>query len=192
MIVKEIARSVGIFFMDENWNTILVQRSLTHTHSNKGVYQPAANGGIKNEDGEDLLKTLVREIREELGEKFAETLNPSVFVLIDINISFYENTKAVNWIYLGDITEKQIGLIELSEESDKIIRVGLNNLDKIKTVFGYNDLNKIKTVKEVKKTGFNPDKDIVMFTGNFNTLKKIFELQPFLARTLEIRKTYAE
>ena len=180
MIVKEIARSVGIFFMDKRWNAVLVRRSIIHTHSNKGVFQPSANGGIKNEDGKDLLKTLVREIREELGEKFAKTLNPSVFVLIDTNISFYENTKAVNWIYLSDITEEQIDLIKLSEESDKIIRIGQNDLDKI------------KTVKEVKATGFDPDKEIVMFTGNFGTLKKIFELWTFLARTLEVRKTYAK
>ena len=176
MVVEKIVRSVGIFFMDESWEAILVRRSIAHTHSNKGVYQPTANGGIKSKDGEDLLKTLSREIKEELGKKFAETLNSSVFVLIDTNISFYEKTKAVNWIYLNDITEEQIGLIELSEESDKIIRVGQNDLDKI------------KTVKEIKETGFNPDKDIVMFTGNFNTLKKIFELQPFLARTLENKK----
>ena len=178
MIVKKIARSAGIFFMDENWETMLARRSTTHAHSNKGVFQPTANGGIKSEDGGDFLETLVREIREELGEKFAETLNVSTFVLIDTNISFYKNTKAVNWIYLDDITEEQIGLIELSEESDKIIRVGQKDLDKI------------KTVKEVEETGFNPDKEIVMFTGNFNTLKKIFELRTFLMKTLEVRKTY--
>ena len=181
MIVKEKARSVGIFFMDKDWNAILVRRSITYDrHSNQGVYQPSVNGGIEDEDNEDLLKTLNREIEEELGEKFAETLNPSFFVLIDKNIYYNRKTRAINWTYLGDITEKQIELIELSEESDKIIRVGRNDLDKI------------KTVKEVKETGFDPDKEIVMFIGNFGTLKKIFELRTFLARALEIRKTYAK
>lgn len=181
MIVKKEARSVGIFFMDKYWNAILVRRSVIYEeHSNKGVFQSSANGGMKNEDGEDLLKTLVREIREELGKRFAETLDSSNFVLIDTNVYYQGNVKAINWTYLGDITEEQIGLIELSEESDKIIRVGQNDLDKI------------KTVEEVKEIGFDPDKEIIMFTGNFGTLKKIFELQSSLAKTLEVRKTYTK
>lgn len=156
---KEIKRSVGVFLMDENERVLLVRRSFTQ--SNPGVYQPSANGKLEN--NEDWFEALNREIKEELGQELAKTIDVLSFVLVDQESYTYEDKPVIGRSYLGFITQEQIKLVKLSEESDKVIFVSIK------------DLNRIKTTKEVKETGFNPDEEIVMFTDQFEALKKIFQ-----------------
>lgn len=156
---KKVKRSVAVFLIIiEDGNVVLLRRS--PTQSNAGVLQPSANG--KLEGNEDWLEALDREIREELGEKLAETLDVSDFSLIHEESYTYRGTYICR-SYLGFITWDQIDLIELSEESDKIV------------VFMPEDVNKIKTTEEVKDTGFDPDEDMVMFVDQLKALKKIFQ-----------------
>ncbi len=151
----------GILRRRETDEVLLVRRA--SGRSNPGVYQASVNG--KLDDSEDWLKALRREVGEELGEKLAESLDFSSLELVDISPYIFKGKQALSRTYVGQITKEQVEMIKLSEESDRILWVGPE------------DIGMIKTTEEVKKTGFDPDKEIVMFPDQLRALKKIFELE---------------
>ncbi|MCK4781813.1 NUDIX hydrolase [Candidatus Parcubacteria bacterium] len=168
-------RSAGIFYYyvtiadgKEKKKVVLTRRANNGKQTFPGVYQCSANGII--EDRENVFGCLERETREELGDKFVQTVN--VYNSKEIHEECYEyndidgkHAEVDACCRMLEIQKKQVDLIELSEEHDKII------------IIGAEDMSKIKTKAEVKETGFNPDEEIVMFPDQLRALEKVFEQQ---------------
>lgn len=122
------------------------------------VCQPTFNG--KLEVGESVENAMQREAEEELGKDFKL---PNDLGLFDTTNYEFKGIPAVSYNFYAKIQEKDLQNIKLhSAAMPELIFVGKD------------DLTKIKTTDD--KTA-NPKKEIVMFKDQFETLKKLFQLE---------------
>ena len=171
-MIKLTERSAGMFFVvkggENNGKIVLLRRADNGKQTFPGIYQPPVHGIIK--EHENVPAALKREMKEELGERFANTV--SIFDSSPLHEAGYEykNIKRevikVDACYrVMEITEEQVKLIKLSEEHDDMILVGAGHI------------RYIVTTKQMKGTRFNPDTNIVMFPDQLNALKKVFSIR---------------
>lgn len=161
-------KTVGLIAITDTKKAVLQVRGNSNTEKNeqetyRGAYQLTVHGSIN--EGESEKEALLRETREELGEKFAE--------IVEAEFNKDQNFVELNRIEKENISVANFGVI-IDEAALKEIELNSSTGGSIKLI-SKSDVSNIRELKTSDRERGIAENEIVMFPDNIEAVKLAFE-----------------